>query len=40
MTPLMYEIPSDPSIEQVTVTEGAIRGSENALVLRRESHAS
>ena len=40
MTPLMFEIPSDPSIEQVTVTEGAIRGSENALVLRRESHAS
>ena len=40
MTPLMYEIPSDPSIEKVVITEAAVRGTAGALITRRQSDAS
>ena len=40
MTPLMYEIPSDPSIEKVVITEAAVRGTADALITRRKSDAS
>ncbi len=40
MTPLMYEIPSDPSIEKVVITEAAVRGTASALITRRQSDAS
>ena len=37
MTELMYEIPSDPSIESVTITEDAVLGNEKPLIRRREN---
>ena len=40
MTPLMYEIPSDPTIERVRITEDAVRGSAPAVIQRRRSDAS
>jgi len=36
MTELMYEIPSDPSIESVIITEAAVLGNEKPLIRRRE----
>ena len=40
MMEVMYEIPSDPSIEKVVITEAAVRGTADALITRRKSDAS
>lgn len=39
LTPVMYEIPSDPSIETVTITEAYVRGEGEAELVRSEEHA-
>jgi len=39
MTPIMYEIPSDPAIAKVTVTPEAIRGENKPTVERQEGRA-
>ena len=39
LTPVMYEIPSDPSIESVTITEAYVRGEGEAELVRSEAHA-
>ena len=36
LTKLMYEIPSDKSITRVTITEDAVRGTGEALIVRGE----
>ena len=40
LTPLMYEIPSDPTIARVTITEGCVRGGEEPLVERDENKST
>ena len=39
LTPIMYDIPSDPSIEKVVITADCVRGEGEAELIRSESHA-
>lgn len=39
LTPIMYDIPSDPSIEKVVITAAYVRGEEAAELVRNEHHA-
>ena len=36
MTPVMYQVPSDPAIAKVTVTDQAIRGEDQPILERQE----
>ena len=40
LTPIMYDIPSDLSIEQVVITAGYVRGEEDVKLVRSEEQAS
>ena len=39
LTPIMYDIPSDPSIEKVVITAAYVRGEEAVELVRNEHHA-
>ena len=39
LTPIMYDIPSDPSIEKVVITADYVRGEGEAELIRSEDHA-
>ena len=39
LTPIMYEIPSDPSIEKVVITAEYVRGEKDVELIRSEHHA-
>ena len=39
LTPIMYDIPSDPSIEKVVITAACVRGEGEAELIRSERHA-
>ena len=39
LTPIMYDIPSDPSIEKVVITAACVRGEGEAELIRSEGHA-
>ena len=40
LTPIMYDIPSDLSIEQVVITAGDVRGEEDVKLVRSEEQVS
>ena len=40
MTPIMFEVPSDPTISKVTVTPQAIRGEESPVLERQEGRTA
>ena len=40
LTPIMYDIPSDLSIEQVVITAGYVRGEEDVKLVRSEEQVS
>ena len=39
LTPLMFSVPSDPTVAKVTITKGCVDGSEQPVIERRESPA-
>ena len=38
LTPIMYDIPSDHTIEQVTITAGAVKDGAEPVILRDPNH--